>query len=692
MDDSLHKTPQRSRDSKQGPRRFKTVKRLLSFFFSFSLIGVIALCIMLLYLRSQTLPTAYIPQTSQIYDLNGNIIDTFYNGENRQVVKLEHISPFLLQATLAIEDHRFYDHVGIDFKGLARAAWVDLQHMAKVEGASTITQQLARNLYLTHEKTWTRKMKEALYAVQLEMQFSKDEILVQYLNHIYYGHAAYGIQSAAQLYFAKDASELTLAESALLAGVPKGPKYYSPYMDEQNSKNRQKIVLQSMVNSGYITQVEADQAAREKLEFQALQGDKPSEAPYFRDYIRLQVMSKLSIEETVFNEGGFHIYTTLDMRAQDIAEEVVTEQLGETELQAALIAIDPRNGYIKAMVGGRDYATNQFNRVFADTRQPGSAFKPIVYLTALQDPAFSAVTQFKSEPTIFTYDDGKKTYMPSNFGDRYPHENIDLRQAISKSDNIYAVQTIMQVGADQVIALARKLGIQSRMSPVPSLALGTYPVSPFEMASAFATIANQGSRHEPKAIVRIEDGTGKILYEDQKKPEQIIDPAYTYVLTSLMESVFDPGGTGGRVASMIKRPVAGKSGTTNTDSWMVGFTPELSTAVWVGHDRDRTISPTESLLAAPIFAEFTERTLEPVPPKLFTVPDHVVTVYIDPLSGKLATGDCPNPRLEHFVKGTEPTEYCTQHQSFIETEEVVPLLEEPQHDSWWQDVKRWWNE
>ncbi len=686
----------------ENPHRkvaLRKTRKLFSFLFSLLLLAVICLVVLLLYLRTQTLPDAHVPETSEIVDMHGEVIDRFHYGQNRQVISLEQISPYLVNATLSIEDHRFYQHPGIDMIGVARAAWVDLQHRAMVQGASSITQQLARNLYLTHEKTWSRKIKEALLTLQLEMKFSKKEILTQYLNQIYYGHATYGIEAAARLYFDKEARDLTLAESALLAGVPKGPKYFSPYMNEANAKGRQRVVLQAMVTRGFINQRQAQAAASEELVFMPLKGSEPAAAPYFRDYVRQQAVRLLGLDEEAFNEGGFHIHTTLDLRAQRIAEEIVLKHLGEKELQVALISLDPRTGYVKAMVGGRDYRENQYNRVFARARQPGSAFKPIVYLAALQHPGFSAVTRYKSEPTVFRYDEGRETYIPRNFGNLYPHADIDLRQAISKSDNIYAVHTIMEIGPEQVVEIARKLGIQSPMQPLPSLALGTYPVSPFEMASAFAVISNQGLRVEPKVITRIENGMGDVLYEDKPVSEQVIDPAYTYVLTNLMEGVFDAGGTGYRVSSVLKRPVAAKTGTTNVDAWMVGFTPELSTAVWVGYDRDHRISSAESTLAAPIFAEFMERTLEAVPPKLFPVPDNVVSFYIEPSSGKIATADCPAPRLESFVSGTEPTEYCTDHHQvqteLDEWELDLPPTEfdvETKHDSWWQDLKKWWSE
>ncbi|MFS1511204.1 transglycosylase domain-containing protein [Chengkuizengella sp. SCS-71B] len=670
------------------------IKKLTSILFSLFVICTISFVVFLIYLRAQPLPATSIPQTSHVYDLQGQVIDRFYIGENREVVSLDDISTYVIQATLAVEDHRYFDHFGFDLKGVTRAAIVNLQNMDKEQGASTITQQLARNLYLTHEKTWTRKMKEAIYTIQLEMKYSKKEILELYLNEIYYGHATYGIQAASQHYFNKDAKDLTLAESTLIAGIPKGPAYYSPFLDYENSKSRQYIVLQAMVNSGLISDQEADVAYQETLNFNSNEQDNKAFAPYFVDYVRKLAIEKTNINEEDFNQGGYQIYTTLDTNAQKIAEEIVVEKMkGKDELQVALISIDPRNGYVKALVGGSNYEKNQYNRVFANTRQPGSAFKPILYLTALQLNELSAVSQFKSEPTAFSYDDGKKSYMPSNFGDKYPHDYIDLRQAIAESDNIYAVHTIMQIGAENVISTARTLGVTSPMQPLPSLALGTYPVSPFEMAYAFGTIANQGIKAEPIAILKIEDAFGNTLYEAEPQAKQVIEPAYTYIMTNLMKGIFDSGGTGNRVSNILKRPVAAKTGTTNTDAWMVGFTPELSTAVWIGYDKDLTISPVESMLASPIFAEYTERTLEAIPPKLFPVPDEVVSVYVDVKSGKLATEDCPDSRLETFVRGTEPTEYCSIHS--LNDSDLDPATQqedvESGESSWWNDLKRWWN-
>ncbi|SDX86509.1 penicillin-binding protein, 1A family [Paenibacillus sp. CF384] len=671
----------------------KHVKRWLIYSGAALLVLFICAFGFLYYLREQALPASAISQTSQMLDAQGHIIDTFHAGENRQSVPLKQISPYLVEATLAIEDQRFYDHLGFDMKGMARAAVVNVENMSRKQGASTLTQQLARNLYLTHERTWSRKLKEAMYTIQLEMHYSKDEILALYLNQIYYGHGAYGAEAAAELYYGKHASELTLAESAMLAGIPKGPKYYSPYMDMKNAKDRQRTILQTMVDQGILLQPDAEAAGAELLRFVPLGASKQAgTAPYFRDYVRYMAVDKLGIDERTMSEGGIRIYTTLDPDAQRAAEESVAAGIpADSEQQAALVSVDPRTGYIKAMVGGRDYRTNQYNRVFAKTRQPGSAFKPVLYLTALQEGVLTPVSQYKSTPTIFTYDEGRKTYSPSNYNSKYVGDFINMRQAIASSDNIYAVNSIMTVGPEKVIAMARKLGIESPMKPVPSLALGTFPVSPFEMASAFSAFANGGVRMEPTAILRIEDAKGEVLYEAQPASSTVVDAAHAYVLTSLMESVFETGGTGNRVSAMIKRPVAGKTGTTATDAWLVGYTPELATAVWVGYDKGRKLTPVEARRAAPIFASYTEAALSAIPPKIFPLPDGVVSVYIDPQSGKLAGKSCPDRRLESFVSGTEPVEVCGVHSEGDASGSADEGAQAEQTRHWWKHLKRWWS-
>lgn len=614
-------------------------------------------------LRFGSLPAGATMQSTQILDSDGQVIASLQDGVNRQIVKLPDISPWLIKATLAVEDRRFYDHAGVDIRGLARAAWVDIRHLSKQQGASTLTQQLARNLYLSHERTWTRKLKEAWYAARLEQAYTKDEILELYLNQIYYGHGAYGVEAAARLYFDKPAKELTLAESALLAGIPKGPRYYSPHLHPIDAKARRHKVLQALQETGHLSKEQVKQVARASLNVRPLPEEEDRKAPYFADYVKKIAIDQLGMDERLMNEGGLIIHTTLDGRMQEMAEASMKKGLqgGNSELQTALIAIDPRNGYIKAMVGGRNYRQNQFNRVFASTRQPGSSFKPIMYASALEQHSVTPATKFRSEPTLFYYDNNRQVYRPNNYNDRYFNGEISLRQAIAASDNIYAVNTIMQTGPDTVISMARKLGISSPLKSVPSLALGTFPVSPFEMASAFAVFANEGRKAAPIAITSIRDHHGKVLYEAEVQEEQVITPALAYVTTQLLESVFNRGGTGHRIAKLLKRPVAGKTGTTDSDAWFVGYTPQLTTAVWVGYDRGRAITSSEAHRAAPIFAEFTESALAGVPPQDFSIPEGVVSVFIDPATNLLASSECPNRIKETFLVGTEPTETCSLH-------------------------------
>ncbi|WP_054955407.1 transglycosylase domain-containing protein [Paenibacillus dakarensis] len=657
-------------------------------------LSIIAGSVLLAYLYIKPLPVAETERSSRLLDNRGEVIATFSSsGRSSEKVTLNHISPLLIRATLAVEDRKFYDHPGFDLKGMARAVLVNLEHMNSKQGASTLTQQLARNLYLSHEKTLSRKLKEAKFTVQMEMKYTKDEILEMYLNEIYYGHGAYGIESASRMYFGKSAKELNLAESAMLAGIPKGPTYYSPYNHFDNAVNRQKTVLNSMVETGDITQAEAEEAASAKLVLlpQDRQENKVI-ASFFRDYIGGLVTTKLNITEEQLEQGGLNIYTTLDPQAQQAAEAAVAKEMdSKSELETALVSIDPRNGHIKAMVGGKNYRANQYNHALAKTRQPGSTFKPIMYLTAVASRQMTGITMFNSEPTLFHYDNNRKTYQPSNFGDKYFGE-INMREAIAASDNIYAVNTIMQIGPERVMDMAKKLGISSPLEPVPSLALGTSPISPLEMASAFAVLASNGQRIPPVAVLRITDAAGRTLYTSpEEKGEQVVEPAAAYVLTRMMEGVFDSGGTGRRVSSILKRPVAGKTGTTDTDAWLVGYTPELSTAVWVGYDKGRGINSSEGRHAAPIFAEYTEKALENVPPKIFPIPENVVSTYIDPKTGKLAESSCPDKVLEVFIKGTEPLEYCDAHGGTPEP--AAPADPRKQEErSWWSDFKRWWIE
>ncbi|MED1915939.1 PBP1A family penicillin-binding protein [Bacillus thuringiensis] len=669
-------------------RYLRWAKKFVKFTILSLLCFSFAILLLILYLRSQPLPETFVKQTTTIYASDGEVLDTMHRGENRISVPLAEISPALLDATIAIEDRSFREHFGFDWKRLAMAAYVDVINMDKRQGASTITQQLARNLYLSFDKTWERKIKEALLSIQLELNYSKDEILEMYVNQIYYGHSAYGVQAAAQTYFGKDAKDLTVAESAMLAGIPKGPTYYSPFVDLERAKARQKLILNAMERDNLLTSKEVEKAYAEPIKLKQQTNENVTEpAPYFRDYIANLVKNKYGIDEEKFIHGGLKIHTTLDPVVQKKAEDIVASVLpkNNTNLQVALVAMDPATGYIKAMVGGRDYKVSQFNRVLGK-RQPGSSFKPIMYLSALQN-GYTPLTLMKSEPTVFTYDNNKQ-YIPGNFGGKYPNALINMREAIKTSDNIYAVKTIDFLGPQKVVDQAKQLGISSSMQAVPSLALGTSPVSPLELNAAYAAIVNKGQAVKPIAITSIEDSEGNILVEEKPEKTQVADPVASALLVNMMQSVFEQGGTGYRVAGEMNRPVAGKTGSTDYDAWLSGFTPQLVSTVWVGYDKNQKVDDVkEGYLSKKIWAQFMESALKGQPPALFDMPAGVVSVYIDPASGKLATEHCPNPQLFYFASGTEPQDYCTDH---IPKNETPTPLKPPDSSTFWQRMGSWW--
>lgn len=674
-------------------RFVRWVGRLFIVSLSMSMLAIAIIIIGLLYLRSQPLPPSLIQETTTIYTANGQVLDTVHQGQNRTYVPIEQIPVYMLQATLSVEDQRFFEHYGIDFRRVLGAALVNLRERDYREGASTITQQLARNLYLNHDKTWTRKINEAIYSIQLEMHYSKTQILEKYLNQIYFGHSAYGIEAASMLFFGKHANELSIAESAMLAGIPKGPRYYSPWLNMENALSRQTLILRLMYENGYITEKERETALNEQLIF--LDRDEQIQqsaqiGPYFSDYIRQLVIHKYGIAEEVFEQGGLRIYTTLDSAVQQSAEEAMSRFLPtDRDLQGALVAIDPRTGYVKALVGGKNYEESQFNRAFAE-RQPGSSIKPYLYYTALEN-GLTPLTLMKSEPTTFTYDEGRATYTPRNFNDSYPNDYITMEKAIAKSDNIYAVKTLMYLGEETLVDTLQRLGMERPFKPLPSLALGAQNVSLFEMVRGYSAFANEGKLLKPLAILRIEDRHGKIILDEQLETKQILDPAYTFILNRMMRSVFEAGGTGHRVAATLNRPVAGKTGSTDTDSWMIGYTPQLVAGVWVGYDKNQHINHNnDGRLAAQIWADFLEEALAEQMPALFAVPEGVTGTYVNPNNGLLATENCPVTRLLYFKKGTEPTEYCHDHLPAPDTA-PVPVEAHELPSSMWDRLREWWD-
>ncbi|MFC4770158.1 transglycosylase domain-containing protein [Effusibacillus consociatus] len=616
-----------------------------------------------LYIRFSPLPDSDLATHSRIVAADGSLVaDLLNNGQNRIKVGINEIPADVQNGTIAIEDAQFYQHSGLNLRGLARAIYVDIKSGEIVEGGSSITQQLAKVLYLTHDRTFTRKIPELLLTLKLETRYTKQEILEQYLNVVYYGHGANGIGTAAKIYFNKNVSELTLAESAMLVGIPRGPSIYSPFVDMNKAKERQWQVLEAMVRHGYITQEQANDAYRQKIVLAEKKDIQSGMAPYFTRYATWSAINLHGVPEDELYSSGMILHTTIDLNMQKAAEAAIQKFLPAAPgLQASLIAIDPKTGHIKAMVGGRDFNQSPFNRVTAK-RQPGSAFKPFVYLAALEAGATPS-KMVKSEPTTFTYEKDQM-YTVKNFNDQYAHDYIGMREAIKKSDNIYAVATALEVTPQRVVETAKRFGIASELKPYPSLALGVFPVSPMELARAYAALANGGTLLEPTAIQQITNAYGREIYGRDLDAQKAADPQNVFILTDMMKSIFDQGGTAARIAPTVaNRVVAGKTGTTDTDAWMAGFSPNLVTVVWVGYDKDQFLNSTESYSAAQIWGDFMKNALENTPASDFARPEGLLELNIDPTTGMLASKNCPQVQREFFRIGTEPYQECTEHPS-----------------------------
>ncbi|MBO8126834.1 MAG: penicillin-binding protein 1A [Firmicutes bacterium] len=610
--------------------------------------------------------------TTYIYDRNGEVIAKLYK-ENRIPVSIDEIPDDLQKAVIAIEDDHFYEHHGINFLSIARAIYVDLKEGRKAQGASTITMQLARNAFLSLDKSFSRKIKEVIWTIQIERKFTKDEILERYLNEIYMGHGAYGVEAAAQTYFGKHVSDLTLAESALLAGIIQIPGVHSPYIDMDAAYRRRAVVLNRMLELNMITREEYEQARAEEIK---LAGLKPREtkAPYFVDYILKDLLAKYG-EEQVY-AGGLKVYTTLDLEMQEKAEKALLSNLPKKEVegsdilqpQGAIVSIDPRTGEIKAMVGGR--GNDKFNRAVQAKRQPGSAMKPFIYTAAI-DRGFTPATIIEDAPVEYHLPNGE-VWKPTNY-DKEFHGPMTLREAVEDSINVVAVKVLDQVGVRTVVEYAKKMGITTLVEHGAkndlnlALALGglTQGVTPLEMASAYGVLANQGIYVEPIAILRVEDSEGHVLEERTPKRRIVLSEATAYVVTDMLRGVIERG-TG--KAANIGRPAAGKTGTTDdfTNAWFIGYTPDLVTAVYIGNDKQ-----SEPLIfdgvkwgswrAAYIWGQYMSSALAGTPIKNFERPDNVQNATICVDSGQLATEYCPEVRTEIFISGTEPKEYCTQH-------------------------------
>ncbi len=649
--------------------------------------------------------------TTYVYDINNQVIAEF-SVEKRAILPLSKIPVDMQNAVIAMEDQNFFRHWGISPRGIARALLRDVLHRRSAQGGSTLTQQLSRNIFLTKEKTISRKIKEIVLALQIERNFSKQEILALYLNQIYFGNGVYGVQSASKLYFGKDVSEMTLGECALLTGLIPSPKNYSPFNSADKAKQRRGLVLRRMVAENFITPAEAVAASSETIptEKSTLFA---SHAAYFVEYVRQQLEPKYG--EAQLWRGGMKIYTTLDLAMQVPAEEIMEKNLAKYDqdafknplkpeeektpdkkegeavasssptLQGAFLILDTKTGAIKAMIGGRNYLDSKFNRVTRAARQAGSTFKPMVWMAALMN-GYTPASLVEDSPMAYYYD-GKdwrllegatdqysidmaiqpfvgnkdfKIWVPNNFDNKF-RGTITLRQGLEASRNLASIYLVTRIGPTLVADVAHRAGITRNLEAVPSIGLGTSLVNPIEMISAFSTFANGGIHAVPFGVLKVTDNAGRVLEESVPEEIESFSPQLSYVLVNMMKGVVQRGT--GSYASRLKRPIAGKTGTSqdSKDMWFIGMTPDLTAGAWMGYD-DMSSLPmkdwTGGGTVVPWWTEIMETVLKDQPVRDFPVPEGIVFVTVDQETGKLALPTCKKKILEAFIKGTEPKEFC----------------------------------
>lgn len=601
------------------------------------------------------------------------------NREKRRIVQFDDIPALMRNAVLSAEDKRFFQHVGLDPLRILKSAYIDIKTGTNTQGASTLSMQLARELLLSKERSWRRKIPETFMTLHLERKLTKEEIFAHYCNQIPIGRVGsfniHGFGEGAQAFFGKDLRKLTLPEAALLAGLPQGPSIYNPFRHPDRAKRRRNIILQMMRDNGYITADDYTQATEAPLGVKS--GYSGSEdAPYFVDLVNDFLQNSLA--EHDFQANAYRIYTSLDINLQRAAGEALAVGLKEVdqiltkrgrtaakgwpEVQAALVAIDPESGEIRALVGGRDYTTSQLNRALAK-RQPGSIFKPFVYASALATgldggpEAITPATVVVDEPTTFWH--AGKPYEPGNFGDVF-NGPVTVRQALMKSLNIPTVKIAEQTGFHQAAALAKRVGLQG-VNATPAMALGSYVATPIEMAGAYTAFANRGSYVQPNWVRMVRDFDGRSIYNHKPVKRDAIDYRVAYLMTTIMEDVVRAGTGAGVRARGFTPPAAGKTGSSH-DGWFAGFTNKLICVVWVGYDDNRDIGLEGSKSALPIWTEFMKRAYKFRPYSQagpFAAPEGVVSVEVDPASGKLASASCgPNKRAEYFLAGTQPLETC----------------------------------
>lgn len=635
----------------------KYIKKLFIIFTIFTVLSVIGI-----FSYVKLSPKIIINNANKIsfYDSNNNVF--FTGSKDNEWANIDDISPYIIDCTIYTEDKNFYKHFGFDFLRIISALYSNITSRSNSQGASTITQQYAKNMFLDFDKTWKRKWDEAWYTLRIEANYSKKEILEGYLNTINYGHGQYGVKSAAKYYFNKDCKDLTLAEASLIAGIPKAPSKYSPVIDMDMAKKRQLVVLNNLLKNNIITKDEVDKAYSENIE---IVGDKNDENISSINYYIDAVMDELkkidSIPKNYNDFGGLKIYTNFNYDVQKNLEDNIKSVFDKnSSLQTASVVMNPDNGGIMALVGGRDYNESTYNRAISSKRQVGSTMKPYLYYSALEN-GFTASTSFKSEKTTFPLDNGK-TYSPSNYNNVYGNTPISMATAVAYSDNIYAVKTHLFLGEDNLINMARRVGINEKLDKVPSLPLGTNEINIISMAAGYSAFANMGYKVKGHLIEKVVSNNGETLYEDKNNKELVLNPSLVFILNNILTATYDPlyinynYPTAISLNGKLNHTYSLKSGTTLYDNWNIGYNKKILCAVWVGNDDNKELTKKDYKYAQNIWY----KTVENYEKNLsdddvwYEKPNNVVGMLVEPISGKPSSNQDENKKLMYYLKGTEP--------------------------------------
>ena len=628
--------------------------------FKYGMILLVLLCVgIFVYIKTSPKPEIYSANNITLYDSTDTVF--FQGNESKAWVSLDEISDNVIKSTIYTEDKNFYKHFGFDILRILKASYINITSGKTMQGASTITQQYAKNLFLDFDKTWKRKWDEMWYTMKIEANYSKDEILEGYLNTINYGHGMYGIENASKFYFNKSAKDLDLAEASILTGIPKSPANYSPIINFDLAKERQLSILELLVKNNVISDEEKNKAYNEELKFScADEAEELTSVMYYQDAVLEELKNIDSIPLSYSDSKGLKIYTNLDLNAQRILEKNVKESIPDTsEIEASAVMMNPNNGAIIALIGGKNYNKSSYNRVISSKRQVGSTMKPYLYYAALEN-GFTSSSAFTSEKTTFTFSN-QEPYSPSNYNNVYGNKPISMGTAIAYSENIYAVKTHLFLGEEALINIARRVGITSKLESVPSLPLGTNEISIVEMASGYSAFANLGYKVKGHLIEKVVDASGKVLYKANNKKELVLNSSLVFILNNLLTATYDKDyidynyPTAINLASKLTHKYGLKSGTTNTDTWYIGFNNDVVTAVWAGYDDNRNIDKSDYKYARDIWYKSIEAYELGKGEAWYEMPDNISAVLVDPISGKPATDSSPKKKMMYFVKGTEPS-------------------------------------